>query len=309
MQEQRPPKRFKPLKPLIAIVVAAILVCFQNCGKGFEIHGLSNSEENSSQSLRLQFKIRDQNFQIPTSQIDTQKKLIYEVDGKDYSARLQFEWTYEFDGDASLCHKIQDQQHNPSRFTISCDTEGILKVYVVATDGARTIELNDRREVVYGNEIPMTVDFLIPDGTNQKPWNTVAEKIFLFIGQTLKITNGDSIPHGLHTNGTPCASSPTLAPGGTYSCLVASAMDSGNSTSTTYDNIVGSAAPFYVRSYDPAQLYSQNCLQCHSALAQTTIQNKGYGDLRRALRDVPEMQDLNILSATELAAIAHALNN
>src|SRR6185295_125924 len=48
------------------------------------------------------------------------------------------------------------------------------------------------------------VEFHIPAGTIDKPWNTLENPIKVKVGQTLRLINDDSIDHFLHTNGSPC---------------------------------------------------------------------------------------------------------
>ncbi len=63
------------------------------------------------------------------------------------------------------------------------------------------------------------VEFKIAAGTGIKNWNTEATALTLKVGQTLRITNEDDIPHRFHTLGAPCPHQPTaMVKGGSYVC-------------------------------------------------------------------------------------------
>jgi plastocyanin len=47
------------------------------------------------------------------------------------------------------------------------------------------------------------VEFTIPAGTGVNSWNTQADPVTAQVGDTLRLTNGDSVPHRLHTPGQP----------------------------------------------------------------------------------------------------------
>ncbi|MBM4250787.1 MAG: hypothetical protein FJ146_02340 [Deltaproteobacteria bacterium] len=53
------------------------------------------------------------------------------------------------------------------------------------------------------NTQPNVVEFKIKAGTGNGPWNDAATTINLKVGQSLKITNEDTVDHLLHTGGAP----------------------------------------------------------------------------------------------------------
>ena len=50
---------------------------------------------------------------------------------------------------------------------------------------------------------PTTVVFRIPSGTGRGPWNDGSCRVIAKVGDTLRIINGDSVAHRLHTAGRP----------------------------------------------------------------------------------------------------------
>lgn len=47
------------------------------------------------------------------------------------------------------------------------------------------------------------VEFHIPDGTGNAPWNTRESAVVATVGDTLQIVNDDEVPHRPHTSGVP----------------------------------------------------------------------------------------------------------
>lgn len=91
----------------------------------------------------------------------------------------------------------------------------------------------------------LIVNFTILPGTGTQPWNTMQDIITLKIGQTLRIKNDDTVPHRLHTNGSPCPHGAEFAAGSTFECVVSKAFEPGNSP--LYDHIGGPSAAFWIR--------------------------------------------------------------
>lgn len=93
-----------------------------------------------------------------------------------------------------------------------------------------------------------TVEFHIAAGTGTGPWNTMAQMLTLKVGKTLVIINDDTIPHRLHTPGSPCDHQPgDMAPGGKYVCKIGKTFDPGTNA-PLYDHKNGQqAAPFWIK--------------------------------------------------------------
>lgn len=89
------------------------------------------------------------------------------------------------------------------------------------------------------------VEFHIPAGTGNGPWNSLRTAVHVVVGQTLRIINDDSVPHRLHTSGAPCPHQPnTSAPGEYFDCVVTRPVEAARGS--TYDHIAGTNAKFYV---------------------------------------------------------------
>jgi plastocyanin len=63
------------------------------------------------------------------------------------------------------------------------------------------------------------VEFHIPAGTNNGPWNTSLNPIVANVGDTIRFYNDDSVKHTLHTYGAPCGHGNLMAPGGSWDCF------------------------------------------------------------------------------------------
>jgi hypothetical protein len=92
---------------------------------------------------------------------------------------------------------------------------------------------------------PNIVEFRIKAGTGTQPWNTANEMVVAKVGQTIRITNDDTVTHRLHTNGAPCPHGSNFGPGESMDCVVTRAFD-GAARGPLYDHIVGESAAFYV---------------------------------------------------------------
>jgi hypothetical protein len=83
------------------------------------------------------------------------------------------------------------------------------------------------------------VYFEIPAGTaeNLTDWNDKANPVVAEVGDVLIITNLDSAPHRLHTDGRPCAHGEVMpANGGTWSCVLEKAYNALEEEEPTRDH-------------------------------------------------------------------------
>ena len=92
----------------------------------------------------------------------------------------------------------------------------------------------------------VVVEFHIPEGTGNGPWNTPDNPVIVRIGQILRIINKDSVLHQLHALGEPCehADDP-IEPGQHYDCEITTEADP--LRTVLYDHRYGSSARFYVK--------------------------------------------------------------
>jgi predicted CopG family antitoxin len=90
------------------------------------------------------------------------------------------------------------------------------------------------------------VEFHIPAGTGGNAWNTLDHAVQAKVGDTLRLVNDDSVPHRLHTDGSPFAhAEDSVAPGGSANYLLQSAFDSADHP--LYDHNFGQTARFWIR--------------------------------------------------------------
>jgi hypothetical protein len=91
-------------------------------------------------------------------------------------------------------------------------------------------------------------EFHIRAGTGANAWNTPAETLVLTVGDTLRITNEDAVPHRLHTSGVPFAHAlQDVQPGGSQDYVARTAFDAQTGGSMLYDHNFGPAAAFHLK--------------------------------------------------------------
>ncbi len=92
--------------------------------------------------------------------------------------------------------------------------------------------------------LPEVVEFRIAAGTGSMPWNTMQNPVQVKVGQVLRIINGDSVMHQLHTFGAPCPHGNAFGPGQYWDCAITKVADPVNTV--LYDHNFGSKSRFYV---------------------------------------------------------------
>jgi hypothetical protein len=160
-----------------------------------------------------------------------------------------------------------------------------------------------------GTEVPVMESFAILPATGSGAWNAMTSPMVVYVGQTLRITNNDTVNHQLHTGGKPCPhQSNAAAPGGFYDCVI-SAETTGTATMkdySLYDHALGTASKFYVRVYDGPRLYDQKCASCHGALASSAVKGGTVSTISWAQQNVSQMAGVT-LTAEEREALEIAL--
>lgn len=92
-------------------------------------------------------------------------------------------------------------------------------------------------------------EFTIPAGTGAGSWNTSENPVTAEVGDTLRLINGDSVPHRLHTDGQPFPHPAVdLGPGGDEEYVVGE----GFAGPSLYCHVHGSTAKFYFTVTNPA---------------------------------------------------------
>ena len=293
--------------------VAVTVVMFQNCAKNFAVN-----EENSSGNSNLGSAGNHQTPHInPVStKLEPNTDMEFSVFAEALLPSTSYEWSHTLNGTASAC--VLKNGNKATSYIINCAQAGALVVKVNALEGntpvtipnySLTLAAGSTTPTPSGNEINLQVNFSIAAGTNMNPWNTTATAVETFIGQTLKITNNDSIVHQFHTDGKPCGHGNAINPGASTNCVIASAY-SYTTNGPLYDHNIGTKAAFYVIAYDGAALYTQNCASCHNTLASSTKKGARVSQIKNALGAVPQMSsNANLLKLTQrqIEAISFAL--
>jgi hypothetical protein len=101
--------------------------------------------------------------------------------------------------------------------------------------------------VLSGAAFAEVINFRIPAGTRNAPWNSEETMVEAKVGDVVRIFNDDSVDHQLHTFGAPCNHGPRIAPGASWDCEVREAFDP-ETDGSVYDHGFGSQAKFWIRS-------------------------------------------------------------
>ncbi len=203
---------------------------------------------------------------------------------------------------------------------VTCSNSGTVRVRLEAFwDDGRV----DSREVSKNTTAVATdacgvgsdtrVVFRIPQGTNTGPWNSSASPTLVFVGQTLRICNDDTVNHQLHTGGSPCAhQGNAMSRGQFYDCVIANA-----NTAGMYDHIHGTGATFSVQALDGAALYADasksgttsSCATCHNPIGTSAKRGRTFAQIKDAiLNNRGGMGTYNgRITDNEIRAIAYSL--
>lgn len=215
----------------------------------------------------------------------------------------------------------------PSVRFVMCDRSGRVSVQASAVfeDGATSVLVSERTTTelirdLCGTSNSVRVVFRIPAGTAVNAWNSMMSPVVVYVGQTLRICNDDSVSHQLQTTGSPCAAQATpMAKGQFYDCSIAN-VTALNATTQVYDGlynqVVGPSAPFYVRPFNGPVLYADSsrigssCATCHGALANSAKRGASFTAIRNAIAANRGGMGAyaNNISDDELRAIAFSLN-
>lgn len=225
-----------------------------------------------------------------------------------------FSWSHKLDNVDSAC--VAKSSGIAREYVISCDKGGNLVVSVFASNNGSQVAVQSYMAPLVAPAIAptpaptinMIVNFNITAGTARNSWNTQATMVETFIGQTLRLTNQDTIAHQLHTGGRPFAHGQSIAAGTNRDMRVAQAYTAANGN--LYDHIAGANARFYMIAYDGNQLYAQNCASCHGVLASSTKAKADVLRIKNALSTVPAMSGIPTLvnlTQRQIEAIAYAL--
>lgn len=303
---------------LLAFLVAAgsTLLFFQNCGKIS-----ADATDVSSKAA-----VHNEPTILASGGTLTNTDISFTIHNDDLVPNASIAWSHKVAGVMNAC---QVKTSSISRtYTINCGVAGELVVSAKVTDGNTPVAVDDYLMMLASptptpiptlppagtpppggaaGTIAMVVNFNIAAGTGTKPWNVANQPVEVFIGQTLRLNNMDTVTHRLHTGGAPCPHGANFAPNASANCVITRAA---SATTVLYDHIAGTNARFYLIAYDGNALYAQNCAGCHGALAANTVPKKTVAEIQNAIANVPVMKAapaLQALTLRQLEAIAYAL--
>ena len=90
------------------------------------------------------------------------------------------------------------------------------------------------------------VEFRIPAGTSNRPWNTFESAVVANVGDTLRVVNDDAVPHRLHTRGIPFPHSAADIPPGQSADFLVAAPFSPGADGPLSDHLFGQGAQFWI---------------------------------------------------------------
>lgn len=304
---------------LVIASIAMTVVLFQNCAKNF---AASDEDLNGGADIGSAGNHSSPHINPVTTKLEPNADMEFSVFAEALLPSTSYEWSHTLNGVASAC--ALKNGNKATSYIINCAQAGALVVKVNALEGNSPVAIPNYTLTLTatpttpgatptpapsGNEINLTVNFTIPAGTASNPWNTTATVVETFVGQTLKLTNNDSVDHQYHTNGKPCGHGALMKPGGSTNCVISKAYNY-TTDGALYDHNLGTKAAFYVVAYDGAALYTQNCASCHNALASSVKKGARVSQIKNALTAVPQMSsNANLMKLTQrqLEAISFAL--
>lgn len=212
---------------------------------------------------------------------------------------------------------------------VTCDKSGAVTVQLTAVlaDGSTSVLSVERQTSPLkidncSNLLSTQTSFRIIAGTGSSAWNSAVAPKQVYLGQTLRICNDDTINHQLTTGGNGCANQPTpMANGGYYDCKIANTngLDTNKSFTGWFDTVAGVNARFFVLPLDGRALYAdtskssktnESCASCHNAFASSTKKGASYTSIKGAIDTRADMAGFRgKLTDDEIRAMAFALSN
>jgi hypothetical protein len=160
---------------------------------------------------------------------------------------------------------------------------------------------------------PDLVTFRIVSGTGGSPWNTSAQPVQVFVGQTLTIFNDDSIVHRVHASGAPFDHQPdSIVVNGSSSFVILKAHSA--TATDVYDHDSSTSAIFYIEATDGAASYAKangigSCASCHGGtVAGSAKRGASYTSIKAAIASNSGGMRGITLTDQEIRSIAYVLN-
>lgn len=297
------------VRTILAIsAIALTVILFQNCAKNFT----PSDDANGDANLGSAGNHTDPHITPVSMKFEPNTDIEFNVYAESLLPSTSYQWSYTFNSSASGC--TEKNGNKATNYILNCAQAGALVVKVAALEGNTPVSIpvysvSLATPPATAGEISLTVNFAIPAGTNATPWNSTTTVVETFIGQTLKMTNNDSVVHQMHTGGKPCPHGSPINPGATANCVISKAYNY-KTDGNLYDHNLGTKSAFYMIAYDGSALYTQNCASCHGALASSERKGATVSQIKNALTAVPQMAAAtNLLNLTQrqIEAISFAL--
>lgn len=291
----------------VLIFCIGVIFAFQNCGQGFRV-----SEALSLRSQGISAHISHNAGATGR----TNQPIHFEVGGAGLEG-AQFQWFHTLGEVALGCDDEGNQ--DSSHYHVTCANEGMLSVTLEVFKNGEVTSTSVELNIQDGTTTPPTgdvVEFRIGSGTGMRSWNARGTPIKVYVGQTLKIINDDSVNHRLHTNGSPCPHTADITPGNSVNCVIASAYSSDPAPAGNgplYDHNYQNENPrpdVWIYAFDGGTLYSTHCASCHGTLANSQKKGSTFEEIKGAIQNQSQMSGLRgVLSDDQIRAIAYSLKN
>lgn len=318
----------------IILIVCGLttMVLFQNCSGGMVLNGLGSgsNSQNSTSNVHpaVDFGFQSSGTTVTQSQLTAQTDYDVTFIG-DTASVAQYHFAIDPSNNSASCSFTLGSV--ASTETLRCQFAGssAVTVSVVWTDGSSQ---SQQKILTFGvvattptpsgsaapTATPIVITFSIASGVGTGSWNTSASPVLAFVGQTLRITNNDTVAHQMHTsNDVPCPHQPAKsATGEFYDCLIANE-HLNIMAGDIYEHLVGSQSPFFIKTLDGTAIYNSatraNCASCHGTLPNNSTKlNQSFQNIKNAIATVPQMMSISALqslSDDEIHAIEYALKH
>ena len=307
----------------IPLFIVGVCATFQNCDAGFHYDPTTQelSSSGTGNDLTGVFGIvayspGGTSQLASTTAFDTGVDYEVRATGSTTASALL---TFTINDSASSASCVLGATGTTTKRTIKCLTTGSVRVDLKAIWPDATISsVSLTKSVsVTATATPPTnptdnVTFRIVSGTAGSPWNMLANPIRVFVGQTLAVSNDDSVNHQIHANGQPFNMPGVIAPNTTQNIPITSAHPLAQND--LYDQGFGTNAAIYIEALDGAALYGKatgpgSCASCHGAAAATSEKRgSSFTSIKAAITGNQGGMGGITLSDQELRAIAYVLN-
>jgi hypothetical protein len=226
---------------LLVILSTTISISFSNCGDGFKT--LVSPEQLAHEALTMKNELYING--TPENIFFTGRDLLFVADREIREPGATYLWSYTMNGVPQGCNVMPTILR--SVYRINCPAViGELQVSLSVSSANGMIVADPVKfNLVLGPSSGLAngdVNFTIPAGTGNQPWNTVDNPIRAKVGQRIVIANADSVPHRMHTDGSPCPHGANILPNQVGYCTVNSVF-SGNA----YDHNTGTNSRIYIQ--------------------------------------------------------------